>query len=248
MVQRKSPKRIPSELEYIATERKTRHTQQYNGEAGSCRCLHHQSSPQHTVTLQRPGRFAAVSCMASIFKPQLFFARPCFRFCFLVLVARSWFLCFTLVALFFCVGCLLIQHVRKCVSANVHVKALLSKLAAELASAGVEEGKRATTINLQAARNIHKVVRKLEVMVKNAHIRIEEPGRELLDNTGAATGPPVPAVAFGVCLRSVSLGLDERAGVQAGGGSGGERWFGKKFRAMETALLGNFCETALILC
>ncbi|CAN0446648.1 unnamed protein product, partial [Hapterophycus canaliculatus] len=47
-------------------------------------------------------------------------------------------------------------------------------------------------------------------------------------------------VAFGVCLRGVSLGLDERAEAEVGGGSTGKQWFGKKFRAMETVLLGNY--------
>lgn len=123
------------------------------------------------------------------------------------------------------------------------MKALLSKLAAELGGGEAEEGKRAARINLQTVHNIHKVLRKLEVTVKHAHIRVEEPRREALDDqTGEARGSPASAVAFGVCLRGVSLGLDERAAVEDGGGSAGERWFGKKFRAMETALLGNFCE------
>lgn len=95
--------------------------------------------------------------------------------------------------------------------------------------------------------NVHKVLRKLEVNVKNAHVRVEEPRREVLDDAGEARGAPAPAVAFGVCLRGISLGLDERATVEDGGGSAGERWFGKKFRAMETALLGNFCEISFIL-
>ncbi|CAM9710976.1 unnamed protein product [Pylaiella littoralis] len=134
------------------------------------------------------------------------------------------------------------EHARKCISANVHVKTLLNKLAAELGGGEVEEGTSATSghISLQAAHNIHKVVLKLEVAVKNAHIRIEEPGRELLNNAGAARGPSVPAVAFGVCLRDLSLGFDERAGVEAGGALVGQGWFGKKFRAMETSLFGNF--------
>lgn len=120
-----------------------------------------------------------------------------------------------------------------------------------------EEGKRAARINLHTVHNIHKVVRNLEVTVKNAHVRVEEPAREVPvplyeAETEAATGrrpatststsTSTPAVAFGICLRGVSLGLDERAGAGAGGGSAGERWFGEKFRAMETALLGNFCE------
>lgn len=141
------------------------------------------------------------------------------------------------------------QHARKCISANVHVKTLLNKLAAELGGGEVEEGTSATSghISLQAAHNIHKVVLKLEVAVKNAHIRIEEPGRELLNNAGAARGPSVPAVAFGVCLRDLSLGFDERAGVEAGGALVGQGWFGKKFRAMETSLFGNFCERGYVL-
>jgi len=130
------------------------------------------------------------------------------------------------------------------------VKAVLSKLAAELGGGEAEGGKRAARINLQTVHNIHKVLRKLEVTVRHAHIRIEEPRREVLDDqntTGEARGPPAPAVAFGICLRGISLGLDERAAVEDGGGSAGERWFGKKFRAMETALLGNFCERCLLV-
>lgn len=148
-----------------------------------------------------------------------------------------------------------VQGVRKSISANVHVKAILSKLADELGGGAAEEGKRAATINLDTVYNIHKVMRNLEVTVKNAHVRVEEPAREVpvpLDEAETETETEVaagrkpststPAVAFGICLRGVSLGLDERADAGAGGGSGRERWFGKKFRAMETALLGNFCE------
>lgn len=107
--------------------------------------------------------------------------------------------------------------------------------------------------------NIHKVVRNLEMTVKNAHVRVEEPAREVsmpLDETEAetytataerlSTNTSTPAVAFGICLRGISLGLDERADEAAGGGSGEERWFGDKFRAMETALLGNFCEISVV--
>eukprot|EP00752_Nemacystus_decipiens_P001758 g1699.t2 len=147
------------------------------------------------------------------------------------------------------------EGVRKSISANVHVKAILSKLADELGGGAAEEGKHAARINLHTVHNIHKIMRNLEVTVKNAHVRVEEPAREVpvpadepqteteIENeTDAATGrrPSTPAVAFGICLRGISLGLDERADAGAGGGSGGERWFGKKFRAMETALLGNF--------
>lgn len=144
-----------------------------------------------------------------------------------------------------------VQGIRKSISANVHVKAILSKLADELGGGAGEEGKRAARISLQTVYNIHKVMRKLEVTVKNAHVRVEEPARgvvmpldEANAEAGTGTGPSTstPAVAFGICIRGISLGLDERADAEAGGGSGGERWFGKKFRAMETALLGSFCE------
>lgn len=97
-------------------------------------------------------------------------------------------------------------------------------------------------MNLQTAHNLHKVMRKLEVTVKNAHVRVEEPRREVNDETNSRQGSSSPAVAFGVCLRGISLGMDEAADVEADGGVAGERWFGKKFRAMETALLGNICE------
>lgn len=149
------------------------------------------------------------------------------------------------------------QEVRKSISANVHVMAILSKLADELGGGGAEEGRRAARISLQTVHNVHKVMRKLEVTVDNAHVRMEEPAREVLgppDETGteAATArrpsTSTPAVAFGICLRGISLGLDETADPEAGGGSGGERWFGKKFRAMETALLGNFCEILMASC
>ncbi len=146
----------------------------------------------------------------------------------------------------------LTQDARKSINASVHVKALLSKLAAELGGGEAEEGKRAARINVQTVHNIHKVLRKLEITVKHAHIRVEEPRREVLDDqTGEARDhpahPDAAAVAFGVCLRGISLGMDERAAVEDGGGSAGERWFGKKFRAMETALLGNFCERRYLL-
>lgn len=137
---------------------------------------------------------------------------------------------------------------RKSISANVHVKAILNKLAAELGGVGADEGKKAARINVQTAHNVHKVMRKLEVTVKNAHLRIEEPYREQSGLPGAATArgspssSPSPAVAFGLCLRGVSLGLDERAGGEVGGDPAGRQWFGKKFRAMETVLLGNYCE------
>ncbi|CAM9577211.1 unnamed protein product [Scytosiphon promiscuus] len=135
------------------------------------------------------------------------------------------------------------EAMRKSISANVHVKAILNKLAAELGGVGAEEGKRAARINVQTVHNLHKVMRKLEVTIKNAHVRIEEPSREAKRPTAAATDGDAassPAVAFGVCLRAVSLGLDERAEGDIGGGSTGGQWFGQKFRAMETALLGNY--------
>lgn len=100
-------------------------------------------------------------------------------------------------------------------------------------------------MNLQTAHNLHKVMRKLEVTVKNAHVRIEEPRREVNDETGSCQGSSSPAVAFGVCLRGISLGMDEAADVEADKGLAGGRWFGKKFRATETALLGNICEIVL---
>lgn len=131
------------------------------------------------------------------------------------------------------------------------MKAILNKLADELGGGAAEEGKRAARINLQTVHNIHKVIRNLEVTVKNAHVRVEEPAREVSvpldetdseESTAKTPSASTPAVAFGICVRGISLGLDERADAEAGGGSAGERWFGKKFRAMETALLGNFCE------
>ncbi|CAM9169048.1 unnamed protein product [Ectocarpus fasciculatus] len=131
------------------------------------------------------------------------------------------------------------EDARRSISANVHVKAILSKLAAELGGGGADEGKRAARMNLQTAHNLHKVMRKLEVTVKNAHVRIEEPRREVNDETGSCQGSSSPAVAFGVCLRGISLGMDEAADVEADKGLAGGRWFGKKFRATETALLGN---------
>lgn len=147
-----------------------------------------------------------------------------------------------------------VQEVRKSISANVHVKAILSKLADELGGGAADEGKRAARISLQTVHNIHRVMKKLELTVKNAHVRVEEPAREVLTpldktETEAATArrpsTRTPAVALGICVKGISLGPDERADAEAGGGSGGERWFGKQFRAMETALLGNFCETLM---
>lgn len=163
-----------------------------------------------------------------------------------------------------------VQEVRKSISATVHVKAILSKLADELGggagAAEEREGKRAVRINLQTVHNIYKVMRNLEVTMKNVHVRVEEPARavpvpvppdetEAASEASTAERPPTrektstPGVAFGICLKGVSLGLDERADAEAeaAGGSGGGRWFGKQFRAMETALLGNLCETLMDL-
>eukprot|EP00903_Cladosiphon_okamuranus_P005340 g5337.t1 len=149
------------------------------------------------------------------------------------------------------------EEVRRSISANVHVKAILSKLAEELGGGGAaaeeSEGKRAMRINLQTVHNIHKVMRNMEVTVKNAHVRVEEPAKEMpvpetetepeastAGRQSTITRTSTPAVAFGICLRGMSLGLDERADAETGGGSAEDRWLGKKFRAMETALLGNF--------
>ncbi|CAM9600860.1 unnamed protein product [Ectocarpus sp. 4 AP-2014] len=136
-------------------------------------------------------------------------------------------------------GSMQAEDARRSISANVHVKAILSKLADELGGGGADEGKRPARMNLQTAYNLHKVMRKLEVTVKNAHVRVEEPRREVNDESSSRQGSSSPAVAFGVCLRGISLGMDEAADVEADGGLAGERWLGKKFRAMETALLGN---------
>lgn len=83
----------------------------------------------------------------------------------------------------------------------------------------------------------------ISMPTKGAHVRLEEPVRE-----GAASGtsgePPASghAVALGVCVRDISVGPDSRASEGRGGDVTGGRLFGRKFRKMETGLLGNFCE------
>lgn len=76
---------------------------------------------------------------------------------------------------------------------------------------------------------------------KGAHIRLEESVGERLNADPKGSPSPGPAVALGVCLREISLGLDSRASGEAGGAIEG-KWFGRKFRKMETAFLGNYCE------
>lgn len=82
---------------------------------------------------------------------------------------------------------------------------------------------------------------------QGAHIRLEEP--EKIETEVGTTGSPAqaaakPAVALGLCLREITLGPDSRAREKSGGGRPGGRWFGHKFRKMETAILGNYCECA----
>lgn len=75
--------------------------------------------------------------------------------------------------------------------------------------------------------------------VQGAHVRFEEEAKE-----GPAS-PELP-VALGVCLSEILLELDTRAEEKATGrGVPGRRWFGQRFRRMEVALLGNFCECLL---
>ena len=74
-------------------------------------------------------------------------------------------------------------------------------------------------------------------------MRFEEEAREGLGATAASSTYPEPPVALGVCLSEISLGLDTRARETMGrDGVKGKRWFGRNFRKMEVALLGNFCE------
>lgn len=81
-------------------------------------------------------------------------------------------------------------------------------------------------------------------------MRFEEEGREDLNATGASSTVPSPElpVALGVCLSEISLGLDTKARetTMGGGDVEGKRWFGHKFRKMEVALFGNFCEQIYI--
>lgn len=58
------------------------------------------------------------------------------------------------------------QDARKAVSANAHVKALLSRLASELGGSVVDEGRQASTISLKTALAVHKVVQNIEVHIK----------------------------------------------------------------------------------
>ncbi|CAM9157071.1 unnamed protein product, partial [Laminaria digitata] len=59
------------------------------------------------------------------------------------------------------------EDIRKSISANVHVKAILCKLASELAGGVEDEGVRpARRINLNTVEATHKVIQKLEVTVK----------------------------------------------------------------------------------
>ena len=59
------------------------------------------------------------------------------------------------------------QDIRKSISANVHVKTILCKLASELAGGVEDEGRAPTkTIHLHTAEATHKVIQKLEVTVK----------------------------------------------------------------------------------
>ena len=62
------------------------------------------------------------------------------------------------------------QDIRKSISANVHVKAILCKLmqgASELAGgAGEEDGPPSRSIHLHTVEATHKVIQKLEVTVK----------------------------------------------------------------------------------
>lgn len=80
------------------------------------------------------------------------------------------------------------------------------------------------------------------LLTKGAHIRIEEPRREGLDKGRAGSPFPGPVAAFGICLSDIFLGPDERVRVESGGSATGNKWFGRKFRKMETSLLGNVCE------
>lgn len=60
----------------------------------------------------------------------------------------------------------LVQDVRKAVSANVHVKALLSRLAFELGGSVMDEERPAETISLQTALAVYKVLQNMEISVK----------------------------------------------------------------------------------
>lgn len=55
---------------------------------------------------------------------------------------------------------------RKAVSANVHVKALLSRLAFELGGSMVDKERPADTISLQTALAVYKVLQNMEISVK----------------------------------------------------------------------------------
>lgn len=82
---------------------------------------------------------------------------------------------------------------------------------------------------------------------QGAHIRLEEPEKtEPGDGTmgSSAQAAAKPAVALGLCLREITIGPDVRAREESGGGQPGGRWFGRNFRKMETAILGNYCECA----
>lgn len=92
------------------------------------------------------------------------------------------------------------QDIRKSISANVHVKAILCKLmqgASELAG-GVEEegGPPSRSIHLHTVEAIHKVILKLEVTVK-------------VSRTSRISFPPPPC--FGsACLPSLPPSLKPR--------------------------------------
>ena len=68
-----------------------------------------------------------------------------------------------------------LQDIRKSISANVHVKALLCKLASELTGGVEDESRPEPRINLHTVEATHKVVQKLEVTVK---VRITHRGEK----------------------------------------------------------------------
>lgn len=58
------------------------------------------------------------------------------------------------------------QDARKAVSANVHVKALLSRLAFELGGRAVDEERPADMISPKTALAVYKVLQNMEISVK----------------------------------------------------------------------------------